>query len=109
LLVLLAKLCENIPDVHRGRIAFYGSCEFGQVSGAIQAREGYDFVISHEGAGIILDVFEAGKTDSDDAHRESMFCDSPEAAKEAAQIGRCFSRQFERGNPTEILSCRRYP
>jgi hypothetical protein len=49
------------------------------------ANEQYDFVISREGEGAILDAFDVAKPDNDDAHLQSMHCESVDEAKEAAE------------------------
>src|SRR4051812_12219187 len=50
-----------------------------------RANPKYDFVISRGGEGTILDVFEAGNPDSDDAYIDSLPFDSADEAKAAAE------------------------
>jgi len=49
------------------------------------SSEKYDFVISTDGTGVVLDVFASETQDNDDAHVESSYSNSVEDAKLAAE------------------------
>ena len=44
----------------------------------------YDFVISNEDAGVVLDVFQAGEPNHDEAHVDSIWRGTIEEAKQTA-------------------------
>jgi hypothetical protein len=55
-------------------------------SGDIEGTNGeHDFVISSEAGDVILGVFDADNSDSDDAHVEGLPFESIDEAKEAAE------------------------
>ena len=55
-----------------------------QPGGLEGATTKYDFVISDEGGGIVLDVFQAQEPNPDEAHVESIFFGTIDEAKQTA-------------------------